>query len=257
MISAWLCLGDCWGWSFGRSDTAAGGLSWEVWWLRTGSTVLAVLLSARSCRRLSWEQWLHPLHLLGPALLGCCRLQLSFPFLQWFYCSLHFFAKDGVVILCVCLGTFQYWWISIGLVTVLLRAVFCPAAEYLSFFSEALSWTILDSSSFPLFHSGQVFHELVCPLTVVLPQIFFSLTTQFSRCVWSGTLTHYNASMHVFSYVLEHSCIIDKALFFMSLVLLYNVSYSSRSLELNFQATENCNLFLFLFCFFCSTSHSA
>ena len=34
-------------------------------------------------------------------------------------------------------------------------------------------------SSFPLFHSGQVFHELVCPLTVVLPQTFFSLTTLF------------------------------------------------------------------------------
>ena len=50
----------------------------------------------------------------------------------------------------------------------------------LLFFCEAISWTILDSSSFYLFHSGQVFHELVCPLTVVLPQIFFNLTTLFS-----------------------------------------------------------------------------
>ena len=39
---------------------------------------------------------------------------------------------------------------------------------------------ILDSSHFPLFHSDQVFHQLVCPLTVVLPQIFFNLTTRFS-----------------------------------------------------------------------------
>ena len=31
-----------------------------------------------------------------------------------------------------------------------------------------------------LFHSGQVFHGLVCPLIVVLPQIFFNLTTLFS-----------------------------------------------------------------------------
>ena len=161
-----------------------------------------------------------------------------------------------VVVLCVCLFTVQYWWIFIGLVIVQLRAVFCPSVQYLCFFCETFSWTFLDSSSFPLFHSGQAFHEFVRPFSVVLPQIFFSLTTQFSRCVWSGTLTHYNASMHVFSYVLEHSCIIDKALFFMSLVLLYNVSYSSRSLELDFQATENCNLFLFLL-FFCSTSHSA
>ena len=56
------------------------------------------------------------------------------PFLQWLYCSLHFFAKDGVVILCVCLGTVQYWWISIGLVIVQLSAVICPSVQYLLFF---------------------------------------------------------------------------------------------------------------------------
>ena len=43
---------------------------------------------------------------------------------------------------------------------------------------------ILDSSSFPLFHGGQVFHELVCPLTVILPQIFFRLITLFSHPVF-------------------------------------------------------------------------
>ena len=52
--------------------------------------------------------------------------------------------------LCICLGTVQYWWISIGLVIVQLRAVFCPSVQYLSFFCHAFSWTILDSSSFPL-----------------------------------------------------------------------------------------------------------
>ena len=30
---------------------------------------------------------------------------------------------------------------------------------------------ILDSSRFPLFHGGQVFHQLVCPLTVVADDI--------------------------------------------------------------------------------------
>ena len=59
-------------------------------------------------------------------------------------------------------------------------AVFSPSVQYLSFFCEAFSRTILDSSSFPLFHSGQVFHELICRLSVVLPQIFFNLTTLFS-----------------------------------------------------------------------------
>ena len=39
---------------------------------------------------------------------------------------------------------------------------------------------VLDSSSFPLFHSALVFYKLVCPLAVVLPQIFFHLTTPFS-----------------------------------------------------------------------------
>ena len=54
--------------------------------------------------------------------------------------------------------------------------------------SVAFLWgiflTILDSSCFPLFHSGQVFHQLVCPLTVVPPQIFFNLTTLFSYPVF-------------------------------------------------------------------------
>ena len=49
-----------------------------------------------------------------------------------------------------------------------------------SFFCKAFSWVILDSSNFSLFHSSQVFHELVCPLAVVLPQIFLSLSTLFS-----------------------------------------------------------------------------
>ena len=38
---------------------------------------LAILLSAKSCCRLLLERRLHPLHLLGPGLLGCCRLQLT------------------------------------------------------------------------------------------------------------------------------------------------------------------------------------
>ena len=49
---------------------------------------------------------------------------------------------------------------------------------------EAFPWTIFDSSRSPLFQSGQVFHQLVCLLTVVLPQIFFNLTTLFSYPVF-------------------------------------------------------------------------
>ena len=129
---------------------------------------LAILLFAKSCCRLSWERWLHPLHLLGPVLLGCCQLQLT--------------SLSSVIVLqprLLCEG----W---VGLVVVQLRAVFCPSVQYLSLYCEAFSWMILDSSHFPLFHSGQVFHQLICPLTVVLPQIFFNLATLFSCQVFSS-----------------------------------------------------------------------
>ena len=93
--------------------------------------------------------------------------------------------EDGVVIICVWLGTVQYWWISIGLLIVQLRAVFCPSVQYLWFFYEAFSWMILDRSRIPLFPSYQVFLELVYPLTVVLLLIFLNLTTLFSYPVFS------------------------------------------------------------------------
>ena len=63
----------------------------------------------------------------------------------------HFFAKDGLVVLCVCLGTAQYLWLSICLVIVQLRAVFYPSVQHLSFFCEAFFWMILDSISFHCF----------------------------------------------------------------------------------------------------------
>ena len=38
MIFSTTLVGSWWGLLFGSSGTAAGCLSWEVWWLRTGST---------------------------------------------------------------------------------------------------------------------------------------------------------------------------------------------------------------------------
>ena len=176
-FSARLCLGDWQGWLFGSFGTDAGCLSWEVWRLRTGSTVLAILQSAGSWCRLLWERWLHPLHCdwLGSKhklsnILSTCLDQFCWEvvdsswllFLQWLYCSLHFFTKDGLVVLYVCLETVQYWWSSTGLVIVQLRAVFCPSVQFLSFFCEAFSWMISDSSNSLLFYSGQIFfkHQL-------------------------------------------------------------------------------------------------
>ena len=54
--------------------------------------------------------------------------------------------EGWVVILWVCLGTVQYWWISTGLVVVQLRAVFWPSVQYLSLFCVAFLneyWTVV------------------------------------------------------------------------------------------------------------------
>ena len=48
----------------------------------------------------------------------------------------------------------------------------------------------LVTAAVALFHSHQVFHKLVCPLTVVAPQIFFNLTALFSNLVFFCLLTH-------------------------------------------------------------------
>ena len=163
-FSAWLCLEGWWGWSFISSGTAEGCLSWEVWWLRTGSTGLAILLSARSCCRLSWEQRLHPLCLLGPVLQGCCQLQLT---------SLSSVIVLQPPLLCegwgghpLCLfGTLQYWWISIGLVIIQLRAVFCPPVQYLPFFCEAFSkwsWIVVVFPCFTVVKSFTSQHASYC-----------------------------------------------------------------------------------------------
>ena len=45
----------------------------------------------------------------------------------------------------VCSGTVQYWRISVDIVILQLRTVFCPSVQYLSFFCEAFSWKIVDT----------------------------------------------------------------------------------------------------------------
>ena len=94
--SPWLILGNWWGWLLGSSGTAAGCLSGPRCWPFSSLPDLvaecleSIDYSLFTCLdQFCWDvvdsSWL--------------------PFLQWLYCSFHFFAKDGVVILCVCLGT--------------------------------------------------------------------------------------------------------------------------------------------------------
>ena len=143
--------------------------------------------------------------------------------------SLHLLAKDGVAVLYVCPGTVQYWWISLGLVIIQLRAVFCPLV--LLFDCEAFSWTILDSSRFPLFHSGQVFHRLECPLTVVLPQIFFFLTSLHCSPIRFYLAFFMRLLMLLFTslYVSDPS---GSNLFFLSSLLLSNRSRISAVIQI-------------------------
>ena len=53
---------------------------------------------------------------------------------------------------------------------------------------------ILDSSCFSFFHSGQVFHKMVCAFTFGLSHIFFNLTTLFSLSVFC---CHFHAPLDV------------------------------------------------------------
>ena len=143
-------------------------------WLRTGSGGLTVLLSAKSCCRLSWKRWLHLLHLLGPVLMGWCRLQLT---------SLSSMIVLQPPVLCKCRplcvsdGSSLALWLYSSEQYSVHRFSICLSSVRLFFSFFLFFWTILDSGSFSLFNGGQFFYELVCPLIVILPQIFFSLTT--------------------------------------------------------------------------------
>ena len=112
--SAWLCLGGWWCWSLGSSwmllaaflgkcdDQGLGPQGWPFSCLRN---LVAV------CRKSSN-------YILSTCVDQFCRDVVGsiwLPFPQWLYCSHNFSAKEGVVVLCVCLGAIQYWWISIGL----------------------------------------------------------------------------------------------------------------------------------------------
>ena len=55
-------------------------------------------------------------------------------------------------------------------------ALWLYSSEQYSVHRFSISRSSVDGSSFPLFHSGQVFRELVCPLTVVLPHRFCSIS---------------------------------------------------------------------------------
>ena len=62
---------------------------------------------------------------------GMLSTPADFPFFNDFILQPPLFCEGWVVIICVCLGTVQYWWISNGFVIVQLIAVFCPSVSFL------------------------------------------------------------------------------------------------------------------------------
>ena len=132
-----------------------------------GSTWLAILLSARSCCRLSWRAVttsFPPVSTSSAGMLATTSGDL--PFFNYCTAASIPLRRRGWSSSVSVWRIVQCWYISI--VVAQLRRVFCPSAQYLPFFYETFIWTILDRSSLSLFHNGQVFQELVCPFTVCL-----------------------------------------------------------------------------------------
>ena len=94
MISSWLCLDGRWSWLFSSSGTAADCFHREVWRPILGpwgwplsclpDLVADFCESGDYCFSICLDQF--------------CKDVVNsswFPFLQWLYCSLNFFRKDG------------------------------------------------------------------------------------------------------------------------------------------------------------------
>ena len=133
----------------------------------------------------------------------------DFPFFDDCTATSCFCEGWGTSLLCVS-GTVQYCWISADLVSVRFRAVLCPPVRYLVL-CTAFSWTVLGCISFLLFDSSLIFHQLVCHLAVVLPQMFFSLTALFFYPVFL-CLFHASLEVRVHSSVLLRSFRFDSFL---------------------------------------------
>ena len=165
---------------FGSSGTAAGCLSWDVWWLRTGSMGFAIFLSAKSCCKLSWERRLHLLHLLRPVLLRCCWLQpTSFSSIIELQPPLLYEGWGGHP-----LGTVQYWWISISLELYSSLQYsfyrFNISRSSVRHFPER-SWTVVAFPCFTVLKSFTSSYTLILPLMFLR---FFNLTTLFTHPVF-------------------------------------------------------------------------
>ena len=109
------------------------------------------------------------------------------PFLQWLYCSLHFFAKDGVVILCVCLGTVQYWWISIGLVIVQGTRPFCCARQQtLVFVVVVVLWK--SACAYQIYFLGQDQSTVAQWPEMTVSSIPWWVAYELVSLIWSHTM---------------------------------------------------------------------
>ena len=104
-------------------------------------------------------------------------------------------------------------------------ALWLYSSEQYSVHRFSISRSSVDGSSFPLFHSGQVFRELVCPLTVVLPQICFSVSL---HCFLPSFLLPFPAPLDHFLVFRRYS---GSNLFFLSSLLLSHRSRISAVIQ--------------------------
>ena len=176
----WLYFGGRWGWSFSTSDTGyvAYLAKCNDRGLGTRGWPFSCLLDLFADRRES----------------GDYALSTSFYQFCWDIVSSIWFSLSSVIVLqrqLLCEGWVGRPVSAWGLFLDLHWACdFTAESSILSIGSVSLVllWGIFQNNlghgSFSLFQSGQVFHELICPLTVVLPQIFFNHTTLFSYPVF-------------------------------------------------------------------------
>ena len=219
--SARLCLGGLWRWLFCSSGIVERWFSWEVWLPRTGSKGVAIFLSARSCCSLSWEQWLILLQVLAPVLLRRYQLQLTSlssvivlqppPLCKGWIGRPLCLSRDSSVLM-------DLHWPSDCTAKSSIVHRFSISRFSVRHFPER-SWIVIAFLRFT--DSGQVFQQLVCPLAVVLAQIFFSLTTLFSYPVFFCLFMHFLMLLLTWSHFSDAS---GSNLFFLSSLL-----FSQRS----------------------------
>ena len=154
----------------------------EVWVHRVGHSPVSQILLPIVFRAVITSS---PPALLGPVLMRCCQLQLTF--LSSMIVLQPPLLSEGWGGHPLCLGTVQHWWISIGLVVVQLRAVFCSSVQYLTICHSSVrhfpewSWPVVTFPCFTVVKSFTLWYALLLLFFLRISSISLHCSpTQFS-----------------------------------------------------------------------------